>query len=123
MPPREFKVMNSAATGSAGLVCVPSAMPARERVQHFALARELLNKRAAERIHLADGYAFRFSADNFADLVRFIDNERKCCPFMTFVLEMGPQEGPVWLRMTGPEGTREVLKAELSLDGTCECVA
>ena len=98
-----------------------SAIPARERAQHFVFARELLSKQAAERVDLADGYAFRFAPDKLVDLARFIDNERKCCPFMTFSLQIGPQGGPIWLQMTGPEGTREVLQAELSLQITCGC--
>ena len=48
-------------------------------------------------------------------LSRFIANERKCCPFMTFELEIAAASGPIWLRMTGPEGTRDVLEAELRL--------
>jgi hypothetical protein len=115
--------MGGAENGSVGLVCVPSAIPARERAEHFAFARDLLNKQAAERSDLPDGYAFRFAADKLVELVRFIDNERKCCPFMTFRLQIGPQGGPIWLRMTGPEGTREVLQAELSLQSSCECGA
>jgi hypothetical protein len=42
--------MGSAENGSVGLVCVPSAIPARERAQHFVLAQELLIKQAAEPI-------------------------------------------------------------------------
>jgi hypothetical protein len=117
------EVMGSAENGPVGLVCVPSAIPARERAQHFVLARELLNSQAAERADLPDGYAFRFAADKLVELVRFIDNERKCCPFMTFHLQIGPQAEPIWLRMTGPEGTREVLQAELSLQSSCGCSA
>jgi hypothetical protein len=115
------EVMGNAEDGSVELICVPSAIPARERAQHFVLARELLDKQAAERADLPDGYAFRFAADQFVELVRFIDNERKCCPFMTFHLQIGPQDGPIWLRMTGPAGTREVLQAELSLKSSCGC--
>jgi hypothetical protein len=117
------EVMGTTEDGSVGLICVPSAIPARERAQHFVLARELLNKQAVERADLPDGYAFRFAADQFVELVRFIDNERKCCPFMTFHLQIGHQAGPIWLRMTGPEGTREALQAELSLTNSCGCGA
>jgi hypothetical protein len=117
------EAMGSSENGSPGLLCVPSAIPARERVRHFVLARELLSKQSVERADLPDGYAFRFSANKLAELVRFIDNERKCCPFMTFLLQIEPQDGPIWLRMTGPEGTRGVLQAELSLQNSCECGA
>jgi hypothetical protein len=115
--------MTSTDQQSTGLACVPSAIPARARAQHFILARELLNKQAAERVDLPDGYNFRFAADKLGELVRFLDNERKCCPFMTFQLQIEPQSGPIWIRMTGPTGTREILAAELSLQGTCGCCA
>ena len=35
--------------------------------------------------------------------------ERECCPFFTFVLEREPTGGALWLRLTGPEGTKQVL--------------
>jgi hypothetical protein len=117
------EVMGAAENVSVGLICVPLAIPARERAQHFVLARELLNMQAMARADLPDGYAFRFAPDTLAELLRFIDNERKCCPFMTFHLQIGPQAGPIWLRITGPEGTREVLRAELSLQSSCGCGA
>ena len=117
------EVMGSAENVSVGLVCVPSAISVRERAQHLVLARELLNKQAMARADLPDGYAFRFAPDILAELLRFIDNERKCCPFMTFHLQIGPQAGPIWLRMTGPQGTREVLRAELSIQSSCGCGA
>jgi len=106
---------------SVGLACVPSAIPADKRVRHFALARELLNRQSTERADLPDGYGFRFAADKLVELMQFIDDERKCCPFITFELVIAPESGPIWLRMTGPEGTRAVLQAELSLSGSCGC--
>lgn len=101
------------ATETIPLACVPGAIPAEERPAHFALARELFGSIAEERQALMDGYAFRFPADTIDSLARFITNERKCCPFLTFVIEVSPAGGPVWLRMTGPSGTREFLDAEL----------
>ena len=35
--------------------------------------------------------------------------------------QLAAQSGPIWLLMTGPEGTREVLDAELSLARACGC--
>ena len=61
---------------------------------------------------LADGYAFRFPGDNewAAKLVEFIAFERKCCPFFTFELAFEPQEGPMWLRLKGPEGVKSFVQ-------------
>jgi hypothetical protein len=38
--------------------------------------------------------------------------ERRCCPFLTLSLECQP-EGELWMRTTGPEGTKDALRAEL----------
>ncbi len=103
------------------LACVPTAIPRTERAAHFALARELFAESAQERVDLPDGYAFRFRHDAFEAVARFVANERRCCPFMNFELTLGSESGPLWLRMTGPEGAREVLQAELGLPGSCGC--
>lgn len=64
-----------------------------------------------------DGYAFRFapSSSQLASLIEFIDFERQCCPFLRFDLKVEPAEGPIWLTLTGPEGTRTMLATELGL--------
>jgi len=113
-------------TQTPELACVPSAIPAMQRLRHFALGRELLSVRAVERVELPNGYAIRFEADAFDAVARFVANERKCCPFLTFELTLDPGSGPLWLRMTGPDGTRAVLDAELSTTtpmagGQCNC--
>jgi hypothetical protein len=95
------------------LACVPGAIPAAERGAHFALIERLLGTRLRERRALETGYALRFDADAFDDLARWLGNERRCCPFLTIALELAPDGGPVWVRLTGPEGTRDFLDAEI----------
>ena len=103
-------------TSSEGppLACVPGAIAADERAAHFELIRRLFGQAAEERRDEANGYAFRFAGDELASIARFVANERKCCPFLSFTIEAGG-DGPVWLRMTGPAGTREFLQAELPM--------
>jgi len=108
-------------TRATELACVFSAIPAAERQEHFALGRELLGARAIERVALTNGYAVRFEHGAFDAVARFVANERKCCPFLTFELTLNPASGPLWLRMTGPDGTRAVLEAELNLTDSCGC--
>jgi hypothetical protein len=66
------------------------------------------------RRELADGLAFRFAPESatLALLAEVIDLERQCCPFLRFQLTLEPGGGPVWLELTGPEGTKDFL-AEL----------
>jgi hypothetical protein len=89
------------------------AIPEGERAAHAALASGLFAKLVRERRDVPGGYAFRFEADRLADLARFVANERRCCPFLSFRIELAPDEGPVWLRITGPPGTRQLLAQEL----------
>ena len=98
----------------AALACVPGAIPAGERPAHCALAARLFSEAARERRDVPNGYAFRFEAEAFDEVARFVANERRCCPFLTFALEVSPDAGPLWLRLSGPAGTREFLDAELA---------
>ena len=104
-----------------GLVCVPNAIASADRPAHFALVKQLFCELAQERAVLENGYGFRFAPDTLEKVCRFIANERKCCTFMSFELTIAPDSGPLWLCMTGPEGTRAVLDAELELQASCGC--
>lgn len=66
---------------------------------------------------LETGYAFRFAADDASwdEVMRVIGLERKCCPFLQFRLTVEPNEGPVWLELTGPRGTKAFLETTLGL--------
>jgi len=57
------------------------------------------------------GYAYSFSAntERLRELTELIDFERQCCPFLQFRLTVQAGEGPIWLEVTGPEGTKEFL--------------
>ncbi len=102
------------------LACVVGAIPAAERPVHFARLTRLFGEAARERHPLpdgADGYAFRFDPAEFDDVARFVANERRCCPFLAFALDLAPDGGPLWLRLSGPDGTRAFLDAELPAVG------
>ena len=68
---------------------------------------------------LGDGYAFKFpgSAGYAGKLVEVIEAERACCPFLSFVLFFEPDGGPISLRVTGPEGAKAFIEAELMPPG------
>jgi len=40
-----------------------------------------------------------------------LDSERRCCRFLRFRVTVEPDEGPMLLELTGPEGTRDFLTA------------
>jgi hypothetical protein len=115
------KNMNPESSAVPIIACVPSAIEASERPKHFALARQLLGEPTARRETLSNGLAFRLQPDSLETVARFVANERKCCPFMTFNITVEPNDGAITLQMTGPVGTREVLEAELNLQASCGC--
>ena len=60
---------------------------------------------------LDDGYAYSFPSDGewHRELTSLIDLERQCCPFLRFRITVEANGGPMWLDLTGPEGTKEFL--------------
>jgi hypothetical protein len=94
------------------IACDLTAIPADEREAHEMLAKQLFFETVSERQELADGYAFGFRADQYPLVTAFIANERLCCPFFRFMLEVTPAQGPLWLRLTGGHGVKEFIQAE-----------
>lgn len=74
-----------------------------------------LKPQIVEMKELDDGYAFCFDAGSaeLQQLAEFIAFERQCCPFLTFILEVHPNQGPIWLTLSGPQNTKEFLQREL----------
>ena len=60
---------------------------------------------------LENGYAYCFSSEGeqLIDLAKLVDLERQCCPLLRFCMTVESDNGPIWLEMTGPEGTKEFL--------------
>jgi hypothetical protein len=65
---------------------------------------------------LEDGYAYRFPSDDesMAQVFRLVQLERQCCAFLQFRVTVEPGHGPVWLELTGPEGTKAFLASLFS---------
>jgi hypothetical protein len=95
------------------IACDLQAIPADQRSEHIATAEHLLTSLAETTHELPNGFAFRFPAEVYPRVTAFIDNERRCCPFYTFALEVPPGGEALSLRITGPEGAKELLAAIL----------
>ena len=72
---------------------------------------------AEERKELSDGYAIRLPSEPSLVMAaaELVNLERLCCPFFHFVMEIEREGGPLWLHITGRQGVKEFLKAELGL--------
>ena len=99
------------------IVCTLSEEALKER-QSTTL--EQLFGQAREFQPLPSGYRFRFDVSNqlLVDIMELIIKERKCCRFIDFKLEVAASEGPVWLSLEGPAGTREFIESVLRVQKT-----
>src|SRR6185312_15455074 len=66
---------------------------------------------------IENGYLFRFDSSNHIidQVMEIIKLERQCCPFLTFDLIVEKETKPLFLKITGPEGTKDFLLHELGL--------
>ena len=55
------------------------------------------------------------SAERLASIARAVEAERHCCRFLRFMITVEPDEGPLTLELTGPQGTREFVVALLEM--------
>jgi hypothetical protein len=96
------------------LACDMTAIPSAERDHHASVVRSLFAG-VSELRELPNGHAFRLPAETryLTLAAEFISRERLCCPFFTFTIEVEPARGPIWLRITGPAGAKEIFAAEL----------
>jgi hypothetical protein len=75
-----------------------------------------LQKQVLEQKELPNGYAYRFKGTDamLDELTTFIKTERQCCGFFDFSLSVQSDEN-VWLELTGPEGVKDFVVAEIEL--------
>ncbi len=93
------------------LACNFTAIDKEERKKHKQNAEEVFTS-VEEWQELVDGYAFRIptGTDMVEKTGSFIARERLCCPFFTFTLEVTPDNGPVWLKLTGDDEVKQFIK-------------
>ena len=108
------KKTTTTASAPAPMSCNLTAEAQHERKSTVIAS---LRTQVLERQELENGYAFRFvgSDDTVAELSRFIELESECCPFYVFDLDVAEDKSAAWLKMTGPEGVKEVIRTDLAL--------
>ena len=99
------------------IACNLLGLTAAERLRQQELHKQLFS-RAENLRELANGYAVGLpgTKENILAVAEFISLERVCCSFFRFELDVGRQEEPVWLRITGAEGVKEFLKTQFKLN-------
>ena len=104
-------------TQNIPLTCNMDVFTPAERENHIQTTTQLFQR--VQTVHeVENGFEFMFpnfdAAENLTQLAEFIFNERRCCPFLEFTLRIAPNDMPISLLLTGPEGTQEFLRAEFS---------
>jgi hypothetical protein len=95
------------------LACNVQAIPNELRPVHQANTEQLMAS-AQEMRELETGYTFRFPNDTglLRTIADFMGHERLCCPFFYFRLEIEPNQGPIWLSITGAVDMKPFLQSE-----------
>ena len=93
------------------IACNLGAIDPDRRPTYLTQVERLLRELPLAVEALPDGLAFRFDQEHYSTIAEFVAQERLCCPFFRFVLDVTPEQGPVWLRITGPDEARVVFEA------------
>ncbi|HET8574375.1 MAG TPA: hypothetical protein VFL76_10965 [Edaphocola sp.] len=98
--------------GSQELSCRLTSPGLRKRKETVL---EKLKEQTLEKKALPNGFAFRFPGNDIIldELAAFIKTERECCSFFTFELAVRGDKSEIWLTLTGPEGVKDFIVAEL----------
>jgi hypothetical protein len=94
------------------IVCDPSGISPKEMELWVNEIVPRLYKAVEEIQELPNGYLWRLpnNPEILPLVAADLNMERLCCPFLTYTLEIEPNHGPFWLRMTGGEGAKEFLR-------------
>ena len=94
--------------------CDMTAIAPDQRSAHVATIQKLFHSVRSMR-ELPDGYAFELpnESDVLATLTQFVDLERLCCPFFGFTIEVEREGGPIIFSLTGREGVKPFIIAEI----------
>lgn len=106
--------MNEKLQAQSPIACDMSVLSAEQREAHLTTSRTLFSS-FQEMRELSNGYEFRLErSDAIAKAAEFISLEKLCCPFLAFTIEVEPEGGPIWLRLTGRDGVKAFIREEIS---------
>ena len=95
------------------LVCNMGVFTPAQGEAHIQKTTELIQS-VGHVQEVENGYEFTLPNESevINKIAEFISNERLCCPFLKFSLNVYSASEPVSLTSTGPIGTQEFLRAE-----------
>jgi hypothetical protein len=106
--------LSSGARPESPFACNRLALTPEQRRRHFDELGPALRSMKTDVRELPDGFEFKFPADGktYQLLAEWIAGERLCCPFFDIDLRSERENGPLWLRLTGRDGTKQFMEAD-----------
>jgi hypothetical protein len=97
------------------LACDRGALSPQQRQAHEKLTARLFRSSQAVR-ELPNGLGLRFSNDPsvLKQIVSFIANEQRCCPFLEFDVRVEPRKERLQLSLTGGRHVKSFLRLEFA---------
>lgn len=97
------------------LACNMDVFTSVQRENHIQTTMQLIQGLQSVE-ELKNGYKFIFPNETvlISKITEFISNERLCCPFLEFNLNIRSNSEPISLSLIGPAGTQEFLQAEFN---------
>ena len=108
-------------TGSAKIrkqnspfACNVEALTPAERRRHFDELGPMLRSLKKDVRELKNGYEFQFTSDakTFQLVSEWAIQESACCPFFQIEMRLESEGGPLWLKLTGRNGTKDFIQAD-----------
>jgi hypothetical protein len=98
------------------IACDLTVFSNSERIKHIALAKSLFGK-ASQVIEHKDGFTFVFEQSPLLEMkiADWVSKEKRCCPFFSFELSRANTSPSLRLRISGPNGAKEILRAIANL--------
>lgn len=93
------------------VACQPQGVPVDKRERWLEVGMKVYH--AVELVkELPNGYSLRLPNDQttLILLAEYVSLDRLCCEFVNWNIEVERAKGPVWLHLTGGQGTKEYFK-------------
>jgi hypothetical protein len=101
-------------SGNAPIACDLTVFSLSERLKHIVLAKSLV-QRTKQIIEHHDGFTLVFEQSPLLEtqVANWIGKEKRCCPFFSFELSKTETPPLLNLKITGPDGAKEILRSGL----------
>jgi hypothetical protein len=97
---------------SIPVACQVGAIPKEDRVRWLEVGRQFYAA-VEEVLELSDGYALRVKPERLSLVGEYVMRDRLCCAFVRWEIVVEQANGPAWLTVRGPQGTKEFMAAAM----------